>query len=53
MSKRKLHRNPSEPNELKAMALAGESSILVCDENTALYNRSLVASDGRLDVGGG
>uniref|UniRef100_A0A8C1TEP5 Rho GTPase-activating protein 32 n=1 Tax=Cyprinus carpio TaxID=7962 RepID=A0A8C1TEP5_CYPCA len=23
MSKRKLHRNPSEPNELKAMALAG------------------------------
>lgn len=25
MSKRKLHRNPSEPNELKAMALAGES----------------------------
>lgn len=27
MSKRKLHRNPSEPNELKAMALAGESDI--------------------------
>lgn len=25
MSKRKLHRNPSEPNELKAMALAGKS----------------------------
>lgn len=23
MSKRKLHRNPSEPSELKAMALAG------------------------------
>lgn len=23
MSKRKLHRNPSEPNELKSMALAG------------------------------
>lgn len=28
MSKRKLHRNPSEPNELKAMALAGESYLL-------------------------
>ncbi|KAG7224653.1 hypothetical protein INR49_011406 [Caranx melampygus] len=27
MSKRKLHRNPSEPNELKAMALAGESKV--------------------------
>lgn len=33
MSKRKLHRNPSEPNELKAMALAGESFVPVCDEN--------------------
>lgn len=27
MSKRKLQRNPSEPNELKAMALAGESRL--------------------------
>lgn len=33
MSKRKLHRNPSEPNELKAMALAGECSHRICSKN--------------------
>lgn len=33
MSKRKLHRNPSEPNELKAMALAGECSRRICSKN--------------------
>lgn len=34
MSKRKLHRNPSEPTELKAMALGGESLIHIWNENT-------------------
>lgn len=33
MSKRKLHRNPSEPNELKAMALAGECCHVYFENN--------------------
>lgn len=53
MSKRKLHRNPSEPNELKAMALAGESFILICSDKTSLNNYSLVSSDRCLNVGRG
>lgn len=37
MSKRKLHRNPSEPNELKAMALAGESFLHRWNENSQCF----------------
>lgn len=35
MSKRKLHRNPSEPNELKAMALAGK--LFLCNIKCFVY----------------
>jgi len=38
MSKRKLHRNPSEPNELKAMALAGESFLHNWNENCTTFS---------------
>lgn len=37
MSKRKLHRNPSEPNELKTMALAGESFCHVQYETISMW----------------
>lgn len=42
MSKRKLHRNPSEPNELKAMALAGESFLHSWDENSHFFKYLII-----------
>lgn len=54
MSKRKLHRNPSEPNELKAMALAGKFSLRISESHyhkvNAVANQAFHHSSTYLEV---